>query len=423
MQTLSLRTVVNIATITFLMLGTRYVSAQTVTVPETSIRRINANGTDAPERGSAVNRTVISLDDCIEDRGYEIAVNTTGGTEASVALQIWAGGVNCGDLMNRTPVGGLQQCWKAYNGDVPKVQTNTIVVKVRDILASIKTKNSEYVAASIDVCSSAPEGVYNLYFLWLNSVSQTTLNQATIPFTVDVAGPVAPTNVRIGTDGTGDGILIPKWDAPTDINIDGYRAYCDDGTLAATAADASVDSAPDASFPDAAEIVDSGLSDASSLQDASDPDASDGSVVEVDSGIVDAGKTPVVDTSAEAGTSTRRCTSVVLVAGKRPPATLKPCQSTSGGTLTNQIVIPNLTNGKQYAVAIAAVDRVGNPGVLSEVTCGTPTQVDTFFDQYKNAGGGAGGCSSASATPSMVVSGIGLLAIASLAVRRRRSSK
>jgi hypothetical protein len=40
---------------------------------------------------------------------------------------------------------------------------------------------------------------------------------------------------------------------------------------------------------------------------------------------------------------------------------------------------------------VAAVDALGNAGPLSNVACATPKEVNDFFENYRNAGGSAGG--------------------------------
>jgi hypothetical protein len=50
-----------------------------------------------------------------------------------------------------------------------------------------------------------------------------------------------------------------------------------------------------------------------------------------------------------------------------------------------------LSNGNTYVVGVAAYDLLGNAGTLSALACGTPVDVDGFFELYREAGGQAGG--------------------------------
>ena len=92
---------------------------------------------------------------------------------------------------------------------------------------------------------------------------------------------------------------------------------------------------------------------------------------------------------------------------------------TTGDTLTARGAV----NNTNYAVAVAGVDDLGNPGVLSPISCAEPKPVDDFFTIY-NRDGGLGGCiggcvvargSEESATLSVLGLGVAMLAL------RRRS--
>ena len=78
-----------------------------------------------------------------------------------------------------------------------------------------------------------------------------------------------------------------------------------------------------------------------------------------------------------------------IVAGELPSANALLCGQGSGPT--SVVANKNMMNGVEYAVAVAATDTLGNPGVLSELACGTPQSVTDFFEQYRAAGGQAGG--------------------------------
>lgn len=83
------------------------------------------------------------------------------------------------------------------------------------------------------------------------------------------------------------------------------------------------------------------------------------------------------------------CSSSVLVPDQPPPDANR-CGST---TRTSQEVQTDddLQNGTLYAVGIAAVDKFGNPGQLSNVVCATPEPINGFFEEYRAAGGKGGG--------------------------------
>lgn len=97
---------------------------------------------------------------------------------------------------------------------------------------------------------------------------------------------------------------------------------------------------------------------------------------------------------AGGGGATAACGSGVLVAGAAPPDRQYRCLPLEGDdplSATDALSVTGLKNGTVYAMAIAAVDDLGNPGVLSEVVCASPREVDDFFDVYRAAGGSGGG--------------------------------
>ena len=114
------------------------------------------------------------------------------------------------------------------------------------------------------------------------------------------------------------------------------------------------------------------------------------------------------------------CSSEVLVAGAVPPT-----QYACGDSITDgaSLTVKNAKNDRRYAVGVAAVDNLGNPGVLSPLECVAPLPVDDFFKVYNRAhgeGGCIGGCSSSGQQSAGLAAGVLLLGI--VIVRRRRTS-
>ena len=114
------------------------------------------------------------------------------------------------------------------------------------------------------------------------------------------------------------------------------------------------------------------------------------------------------------------CSSEVLVAGAVPPT-----QYACGDSITDgaSLTVKNAKNDRRYAVGVAAVDNLGNPGVLSPLECVAPLPVDDFFKVYNRAhgeGGCIGGCSSSGQQSAGLAAGLLLLGI--VIVRRRRQA-
>jgi hypothetical protein len=390
------------ALILTLLLFASPAAAQTVTLNSGGLLRLNADGTTAPTRSGSSNvpDKVITYDDCALDRQYELGLATTGAS-TSIRLQAWAGATDCSNVNNRTA--STQQCWKVVEGDIPIDLKNNGAkprIRVRDILANVKSKGEAYVGpTSADVCGSTVKQNLSVYIFWrqADAAVGTPVNQ---DFVVQVQGPNAPTGLKIGV---GDELLVAEWTPPSGVtDTQSYRVYCDDGTTATTEPDAG--NTQDAAAQDAA------MQDATTVEDASTPDT--------DASVDAASAVGSSDASTPTALPSGCPTNVRLTPGKTPSTKFRLCASGTSAS-TSKTDLLGLINGAPYAVAVAAVDSVGNPGVLSEIACGTPTPVDTFFDAYRNAGGEAGGCSSASASPSIAVSLLGLLGIASLAKQRR----
>ncbi len=120
------------------------------------------------------------------------------------------------------------------------------------------------------------------------------------------------------------------------------------------------------------------------------------------------------------------CGSSTLTAGSLPPDPLPNTVKTgkAGSTATSGSV-SGLTNYTQYKCFVAGYDTYLNMGALSEGVCGTPQEVNGFFDVYRTAGGTAGGgyCSFGRNTnASGALVGLGLAGVW-LARRRRCGSR
>jgi hypothetical protein len=106
--------------------------------------------------------------------------------------------------------------------------------------------------------------------------------------------------------------------------------------------------------------------------------------------------------------------SVTLTPGDIPDATYVECGSSGAksGDATD------LKNGVPYAVFVAAEDKYGNIGPLSEYACGSPEDVVTFWDQTTTPGG-CGFCSfTATSDASWAGMAAGSLAAVVLLARR-----
>jgi hypothetical protein len=136
----------------------------------------------------------------------------------------------------------------------------------------------------------------------------------------------------------------------------------------------------------------------------------------------DAGTTTTQQCS-DAGTKTVDCGSSHLT----DPAQLDNFLCGENASSTGTTVASNkpLENGKRYAIAVAATDVFDNAGAVSQILCETPAETTDFWDDYRKAGGGAGGgCATGGSDVPLGTAAAGAtlvaLVVTSLGRRRKR---
>jgi hypothetical protein len=330
------------------------------------------------------------------------------------------------------------------------VQTTFANVRVQDILGQFgaSTKNPNPATANSSACANAaltpgPHTI-TLNFFFVNGTQAAGTGVATYTLTVATQAPALSGGISIGEEDTILKVTLPD---TTDTSIKGYDVYCyassggDASPASSTGlADASTLVCPDTSTPvtDSATVTDAtseagddGAAEASTGTDASSTSTVDAACTVVSSGSTSSGGNPACPSPLGDGTTTSDGGTFVDEAGvthtasapSSPPAQYK-CAHVDG--TSHEILVRNLINGTNYAVAAASTDIYGNTGPLSPSVCGTPKPITDFWDQYANAGGMSGGDFCALEAVGMPagasVFGIGL-AMAGLAlVRRRRRS-
>jgi len=227
---------------------------------------------------------------------------------------------------------------------------------------------------------------YTVHFLALSggtSAANTTANSDQL-YTIkaDLVGPAGPelTSITVG-----DGRLTLAWKAANDVT--GYKFYCDSPSLQAAKPE-QYGSPLIAVCAEGSTASGAGAGGASSTTET----AGAGGVSAESAG---AGGTEAAGaggdaatTSGAAGETAATCSpSAYLIQGTVPKSGLE-CGSTG---VAIQGTVKGLNNYEQVCVGVAAIDIVSNQGTLSEVRCGTPQQVYSFFQAYREAGGNAGG--------------------------------
>jgi hypothetical protein len=285
------------------------------------------------------------------------------------------------------------------------------------------------IAADCDTPGSDQPTDITLYFLAVNGggVKQGGIDIFETSF--DLFGPPKPTGVSAGI---GEDQLFVKFSVPNAADIQGYRAYCDvagstsnvggtsgasgSGTGGASGGAAGASGASGASGAAGASGV-AGASGAAGAAGATSA-ATDGGVSE--GGTSDGGGGSSGSGGSGGGSAGNpECPSDALVPDEIPDPAFQ-CGSTSNKGAT-KVSADGLTNFVSYAVAVAAVDSVGNVGPLSNVACGRPEPIDDFFELYTRAGGkGGGGFCAIGADPSRGVLALLGVTLGAWFLRRRR---
>jgi hypothetical protein len=363
-------------------------------------------------RPSSQNPTWINYEDCKHDDQLTFDL-TMAGAFVGKSLEVWVGSSNaCTDYAARQ--GTSPTCWQIYKSTAQKTPL-TIVLRARDIIGQHKVTDpsSGPGSGTLADCEqeiSEPFAV-TLNFLLLDGAGQIAGTGGKYETKFDLMGPAAPTSVHAGV---GEDRLIVGWDAVTASDLLGFRAYCDPkpGAVAPANHPMAIDGAAGGGGAAGA-----GGADAASGDASTDAGSDAGAAGAAGAGGSSGGAAG--DAGGEGGNPS--CPSDALVPGKRPSSEYE-CGSIDTKTGTS-MEATGLMNGVNYAVAVAAVDDVGNSGPLSRVACGTPQPVNDFFELYRQAGGkGGGGFCALGADPRPGALLAFVTALGALLVRRRRPS-
>ncbi len=411
-----------------------------------------------PVRPQNLNPTWINYNDCKNDIRLQFTILVSG-LPCSDTIQVWAGTVDCTQVSARQANSGATHCWPVTGiGAFAMSATSTADIRAQDIVAYITNPEppTTFAYSGIHGCQSqaSPGGVaLSLYFMAIEADGQTVDGTSGVyAFGADLVGPYPPSNV---TAGVGEDLIIVNWTPAVDSTIQGYNIYCQnqgqttdagvvipDATLICpdtgvvpTIPDAFAEGAvPDTgtTTPDAAgchlvNVLDAGARGASSCVSnalvneftvSPNTTATDGG---------DAAVVVPVQTDASSDGS-----APIGVVGISDIPGMYLCGQVGGNT-TNSYTVqnfldggPNIKDGTQYAVTVAATDGTGNTGIIGNLSCVIPSPVIDFWTAYTNAGGLAGGGFCALEGAGMPVGGslfgmgMGVCALTFARRRRRR---
>jgi MYXO-CTERM domain-containing protein len=384
--------------------------APSVKITQSTIKRINADGTDAPSR-NGIQLNTISREDCDLDRAYSFPIALANiPTNESVAVQVWAGATDCTSLGNRTPL-STQQCWRVNDKAVARTLTpGNIVLRVRDLLSNDKTRGTDYVGpVGAAICANNTLSTVSVYMFWTDGGNNLQGEAANYALSVSTLGPSAPSGVSVSG---GDGLVTVKWTPATGVSaVQGYDVYCELASNPVTTASRGLNTL----------AIDGGLVEMDGAADDATTDALTVSEAGMDA-------TARADASAaDASVGPNACGSTTLVEGASPGAGLFKCATVTGAQVGTAVLTDvggkPIKNGDVVTVAVASRDRFGTTGKLSNVACQSALSVDDFYETYRAATGNdsAANCSVSGGGASGAAA-LGLV-MAGLAASRRRQPK
>lgn len=373
--------------------------AQAITILQSaSLPRLDADGKSVKKRALNLTPEGVNQADCLANQQIQFPLSLAAGYDPQGHYEVWAStGADCSDVTQRTST-TARLCWPLI-GSIPLQPTTTVNIPVRAIMAGAPPYTPVAPADPGDatMCGKVELINVNVQFMYFPPAQTSTSTKTPVTIQIDTVGPAPPTVTRVLPGNQRIKIEINNGGTSTDdagntttgsglTSNTGLKMYCDKSTGTTTAE------------PECTQVP----------VDAGDDSGEDAGTVEV---CEDAG-----------ATTTTECGSTNL---EDPVEREKHvCNTITGNTAQSITSSVPLENGVAYAVAVAATDAFDNAGELSPLSCETPEKTTDFWEEYREAGGKAGGgCSTTGTTiplGSVVVAAIAAAAIGSLTQRRKR---
>jgi hypothetical protein len=264
-------------------------------------------------------------------------------------LEVWVtASRDCKDKNERTSTG---RC-RIVAGTLTNATNHLFEIRPADVVGALSAPGDvvEPPPYGPEVCASNLSSNLVFYVMFVAGGDIKGTHATWDKSLVDVAPPTTPANIKVNL---GDQTLFPTWDTIPDTDLNGFDVFCEQISC----------------MPGEPPPPDMGTAGAAGA----------------------AGSPGMVDAS---------CTSTPgeLVPGRRlsPDEAGKLQCGFSGGKAASRATVSEvqgarLENGSCYAVSVASRDTHGNLSALSDVSCGTPKDVITFYEAYGNAGGKGGG--------------------------------
>jgi hypothetical protein len=378
------------------------IAASAVTI---QIGNRTADGLDVDLISTADQPKMFNLANCECDtpRTVKVRISGASGYDGTVNVYYYLG-PNCSDTTSRTSSCSQIAVYKLSDFYDQSVLED---ITARQVISPV--------APSCYPSSGAKSGA-NTFFVFIDwngdqAFDETNDTIQKLELNYDVEPPAVVRNVEVTA---GEQALNVSWSVPSDTDIESIQVLCARGTLPVFA-----EGTHQAGYQSAAGVCPTG----------GDGGVADGGVT--DSGVAEDGGTVQQDaattTVTDAGT-TVDVGSINGVAASAGLASADPAYLCSGtlGASTSSSRIATLQNGVTYYVAVVAVDKSGNASPVWTMVPGTPMEVLDFWEDYKQQGGTATGCSLGPRVPvgwiSLGLVGVGL-ALALVTARRRRGRR
>jgi hypothetical protein len=313
----------------------------------------------------------INYTDCIKNRVLNYTIRVTGVATIEVRT-----GTNCVDANNKVDTAN---CFLVTTLNVSGTITRPLESQAI-VAADRRSVLGDGGTSCADSAVSTDPRQVTLNFMIADSSGTVTGIPVTKTIKIDLLGPPAPKSLKAGV---GEQRLVLDWERPATQDLSRYLFFCDPppsgGTSNAASTPQAAGAAGSLGTVGAGGLGVGGVSEAGT-DDASTSDAS---------GVGVSGSGGASGSTAASDGATSSSCSSILTPGQIAPVDLPTCGGASESVASGEA--QPLQNGVSYAVAVAAVDALGNAGPLSNVACATPKEVNDFFETYRNSGGSAGG--------------------------------
>jgi hypothetical protein len=377
--------------------------AQTIQpIQSTAISRIHED--DDRPAGDAY--FYISREDCLASDVLTFDLDVQD-PDAASTFQVWVGDDDdCTEETNRSGIDA--RCWLVYEGSI-NATSALIEIPVQNIAARRlpQVTNGGVSVGTLDACANDVEIGITLHFMHVSG-GATSGNVVEWSTQLDLKGPAAPTDVEAGI---GDKRLVVGWETVVGTRS-GYLIFCEESTTLVGELSSRYGQFKSAQSTGGAGTGGASAGAGGASGGAGGVSAAAGGASAGAGGAASPAVTitptpstsPTTDSSAPtasggAGTGTLVECVTTLQPGELPPADAKVCGRVDIGS-ADEGTAGGLENSIVYAVGVAAIDELGNPGPLSNIDCQAPEDLDEFFESYRRMGGqGGGGFCSLTTTP------------------------